>query len=554
MTDTNIHSSQARQIPTAIIENRNRRFSIVWLIPLVALLVGIWLAYTTISKMGPTITIMFKSAKDLEAGKTKIKYKDVELGKVTSIQLNDDLSHVVVTAEMSKQAENLLSDHTRFWVVRAKVAATGISGLGTLFSGAYISMDPGLPGKPLKDFTGSEDPPAVTTDAPGMMFSLLASRRGSLEKGAPVFYRQIDVGQVTDYHLSEDGTSVNLQVFINDPYHKFVYRNTRFWNASGVEVALDTEGIKVNTDSVVSLLIGGISFGVPPGEIPEKPAVNKTEFILYDSLDQAKEKAYLLKEKWLLYFDESVRGLSPGAPVELHGIRIGQVLDVHLEFDREKYAFRIPVLIELEPERLVFEQDAAGERGKIMEMLVEKGYRAQLDTGNLLTSQQLIVVSLIPDAPPASIVWGGPYPVFPTIPKTIQGIKEKVARIIDKIDRMPIRQIGDDLRDTIHGVKKLVNSPEMEKALHNLDASLEESRMLLSDLRTNIAPQLSATIDEAKSALEGAGTILKSDSPLQIRMNGALDEVTKASRSLRHLLDYLEQHPESLVHGKGGTE
>ena len=280
----------------------------------------------------------------------------------------------------------------------------------------------------------------------------------------------------------------------------------------------------------------------------------KPSFILYDSLDQAKEKAFLIKEKWLLYFDESVRGLSPGAPVELQGIRIGQVLDVHLEFDKNKYEFRIPVLIELEPERVVFEQYVADERGKTMESLVEKGYRAQLDTGNLLTAQQLIVVSLFPDAPPARIVWGGPYPVFPTVPKTIQGIKEKVARIIDKIDRMPIRQIGNDLRDTLHGMKKMINSPEMNRALSNLDASLEESRLLLAELRTNVAPQLSATIDEAKAAIAGAEDILKSDSPLQIRMNSALDEVAKASRSLRQLMDYLERHPEALVNGKGSIE
>jgi paraquat-inducible protein B len=554
MPDRNNDSLEDNQIPTAIMETRNRRISIVWLIPIIALLVGIWLAYTTIAKMGPTITIKFKSARDLEAGKTRIKYKDVDLGKVTSIQLSEDLAHVLVTAELSKQAEKFLSVNTRFWVVRAKVTSTGISGLGTLFSGAYISLDPGPPGKISKYFTGIEDPPAVATDAPGLTFSLQADRRGSIEKGSPVFYRQIDVGQVTDYHLSQDGTSVNLQVFINDPYHKFIYQNTRFWNASGIEVALDTEGIKINSDSVVSLLIGGISFGIPQGETPGKPAENKAEFILYESLDKAKEKAYRVKEKWLLYFDESVRGLSPGAPVELQGIRIGQVLDVHLEFDKEKYEFRIPVLIELEPERVVLEQYVKDERGKTMENLVAKGYRAQLDTGNLLTSQQLIVVSLIPDARPARINWDGPYPIFPTVPKTIQGIKEKVARIIDKIDRMPIREIGEDLQGTIHGVNKLVNSKEMNKALVNLDASLEESRMLLSELRTSVAPQLSATIDEARKALTGAENILKTDSPLQTRMNSALDEVAKASRSLRQLLDYLEQHPESLVSGKGNTE
>jgi len=554
MTDRINDSSKDSQIPTAILETRNRRISIVWLIPIIALLVGFWLAYTTISKMGPTITITFKSARDLEAGKTRIKYKDVDLGKVTSIQLSEDLAHVLVTAELSKQAEKFLSKNTRFWVVRARIAATGISGLGTLFSGAYISLDPGPPGKISKNFTGIEDPPAVATDAPGLKFSLQADRRGSIEKGSPVFYRQIDVGQVIDYHLSEDGTSVNFQVFINDPYHKFVYQNTRFWNVSGIEVALDTEGIKINSDSIVSLLIGGISFGIPQGATPGKPAENKSEFILYDNLEKAKEKAYRIKEQWLLYFDESVRGLSPGAPVELQGIRIGQVLDVHLEFDKNKYEFRIPVLIELEPERVVFEEYVKEERGKTMENLVEKGYRAQLDTGNLLTSQQLIVVSLFPDAKPARINWDGPYPIFPTVPKAIQGIKEKVARIIDKIDRMPIREIGDDLQDTIHGVKKLVNSKEMSRALLNLDASLEESRMLLSELRTNVAPKLSATIDEAGDALADAGKILKTDSPLQTRMNSALDEVAKASRSLGQLMDYLEQHPESLIRGKGNTE
>jgi len=198
MTDRINDSFKDNQIPTAVIETRNRRISIVWLIPIIALLVGAWLAYTTISKMGPTITITFKSARDLEAGKTRIKYKDVDLGKVTSIQLGEDLSHVLVTAELSKQAEKFLSKNTRFWVVRARIAATGISGLGTLFSGAHISLDPGPPGKISKHFTGIEEPPAVTTDAPGLTFSLQADRRGSIEKGSPVFYRQIDVGQVID--------------------------------------------------------------------------------------------------------------------------------------------------------------------------------------------------------------------------------------------------------------------------------------------------------------------------------------------------------------------
>ncbi len=573
-----------RVIPTATPHHPGKRFiSIVWLIPVVALIIGSWLVYKTISEQGPTITITFKSAKGLEADKTRIKYKEVDLGKVKLIELSKDLSHVIVTAHLAKHAEVFLSENTRFWVVRARVAARGISGLGTLFSGAYITLDPGKPGNYSNTFKGIEEPPAVTTDAPGRNFNLKAFRRGSIDTGSPVLFRQIEVGQVVKYHLSEDGKIVTLNLFINAPYHRFVYKNTRFWNASGFDVKLDSHGVRIDTDSVVSLLIGGISFGIPQGTEPGLQADDHSEFILYDNLDKAKETAYLVKHKWLFYFNEQVRGLSPGAPIEIQGIRVGQVLDVSLEFDEKSYEFRIPVLVELEPERM-FPSDTlqngnenGNENGKqLMENLVKIGYRAQLESGNLLTGQLMIILSRFPDASVANIDWREPYPVFPTVPKTIKGIKEKVGRIIDRMDQIPIEEISRDLHDTIHGLKKIVNSPELSRSVNNLDTALEETRsmmstlrnkvtpqlatvfkegqLMLSELRTKVTPQLTATLEEARKALTNAGDILKTNSPLQNKMQSALDEIVRASRSLRQLMDYLERHPESIISGKGNEE
>ena len=242
---------QLKGVPEADIRTQKRRISIVWLVPLVAVVIGGWLVYKAISEKGPTITITFKSADGLEAGKTKIKYKDVEVGRVDSIVLSKDLSHVIVKAEFVKGSKNYLSQNTRFWVVRARVAAGGVSGLGTLFSGAYIGIDPGNPGTPATHFEGLEVPPVVTTDLPGSHFVLRASSLGSLNVGAPVYFRRIEVGQVISYQLDEDGQAVTVKVFVHDPHHQLVRKNTRFWNASGLDVAIGAEGIRVDTESFV---------------------------------------------------------------------------------------------------------------------------------------------------------------------------------------------------------------------------------------------------------------------------------------------------------------
>jgi len=389
MSNSKKDRPELKGFPEPEFRKKKRRISIVWLVPLLALAVGGWLVYKAISEKGPTITITFKAATGLEAGKTKIKYKDVELGLVDSIELDDKLSQVILKAELVKKAENFLSENTRFWVVRAQVAAGSVSGLGTLFSGAYIGLDPGKPGRPTTHFKGLEIPPVVTTDQPGSHFVLRADSLGSLHIGDPVYFRRIEVGQVVSHKLDQDGQAVTVKVFINDPHHQLVRKNTRFWNASGLDVSIGADGIRVDTESFVTLMIGGLAFDTPIDQQAGEPAGKNDVFKLYKNRESISEKTYVHKNRWLLHFEGGVRGLKSGAPVELQGIQVGQVLDVNLEFDVEKGAFRVPVLIETEPGRVrtIGKYPEGAEKQKVMDYLVGEGMRAQLKTGSLITGQ-----------------------------------------------------------------------------------------------------------------------------------------------------------------------
>ncbi|MCG6945887.1 MAG: MlaD family protein [Deltaproteobacteria bacterium] len=535
MNEQDSGSGNPSSTPEAIVKTRKGfSFSIVWLVPLVAVLIGGWLVYKAVSEKGPTITIAFDTAEGLEAGKTKIRYKDVEVGQVESITLARGLSHVIVTAEMTKGAEPYLTESTRFWVVRARVAAGGVSGLGTIFSGAYIGIEPGKPGKRTLSFKGLEVPPVITTGLPGAHFTLKAETLGSLDIGSPVYYRQIKVGQVVAYELEEGGAAVDIKIFIDAPHHEAVRRNTRFWNASGLDVSVDAGGIKVNTESFVALLVGGIAFDTPTNLEPGSPAPENQTFRLYDSREKSLEAAYVEKRPWLLHFEGSVRGLTVGAPVDFRGIEIGRVTDINLEFDWKKRAFHIPVLIELEPEKIDWVGKKTMDRREGMEFLVEKGLRAQLKQGSLITGQLYVALDMYPDATPAKIVWGEPYAELPTIPTPLEEITRNVSKIIDKFEKIPLEQIGNDLRDTMAHLNKVTE--DLQKLVQNLDAS--------------VVPAANATLEQTQKTLIKVDRLLNAESPTGHELKRALGELADAARNISILADYLERHPDSLVFGK----
>jgi len=512
-----------RGVAEAVIEKRTWP-SLIWLIPVVAALLGAFVAWRAISERGPAITIHFATAEGLEAGKTKVKYKDVEVGLVEEIELARDLSGVVVHARMVREFEPQLTDKTRFWVVTARVAGGQVSGLGTLFSGAHIAVDPVSEGKASRKFRGLDEAPVVTTDEPGRHFVLRSYTAGAFSVGTPVYYRRIRVGEVISSELDPSGEFVAVGIFVHAPHDARVSTETRFWNASGFDVAMTAEGVRLDTESVASILIGAISFATPPGAADEV-AADGAVFPLYESREASERRVYTQRVTWLLHFEQSVRGLVPGSPVEFRGIRIGQVQDVRLQIEGGG-RIRIPVVVEVEPERFSGNLPEA-ERRAALDHLVEQGMRAQLKRGNLLTGQLVVALDMYKNAPPAQVVWSEPYPEMPTIPTPLEEITADLASIVQKIDRMPFGEIGADLRDSLAAMSELTRQ-----------------------INEDVVPRLNDALVSADHTLASTNAMVGADSPINQELRRALVELTETARALGLAADQFEQEPESLIWGR----
>ncbi len=346
------NESDLSNLPLArVVRAKRLRISIIWIIPLLAAVVAIGIAIQRIRQEGPTITIVFKAASGIEAGKTFIKYKDVTIGQVTTVELTDDYSKVQVTAQIAKHAAALMVDDAKFWIVQPTISLSGVSGLNTLLSGQYIGFQAGTSSQKQRTYVAIDAPPLIT-DQPGRRFTLNAATLGSVGVGAPVYYRSLPVGEVAAYKLAPDGKSIEVTIFVNAPYDKYVTAETRFWNASGIQASAGANGIEIQTESIVSVLVGGIAFDVPDFLMPGPPAPANKEFALFRNRAIAMTQPDPVERHFVLYFDESLRGLSVGAPVTLFGLTVGNVAEVGLVYDQEKLVVRPRVLITFSPERL----------------------------------------------------------------------------------------------------------------------------------------------------------------------------------------------------------
>ena len=525
------------QIPEAASGQSRWSLFLVWLIPVVVALIGAWLATKAIIERGPTIAISFRTAEGLEPGKTRIRYKDVDIGGVKSIALSEDRSMVLVTAQMSKQAERFLVKDTRFWVVRPRIAAGNVSGLSTLLSGAYIGLDAGESSIEARDFTGLEKPPVVIRDLPGREFILHAVNLGSLDIGSPVYYRRVEVGQVVAYELDKDGKGVTLRVFVNSPYDRYVRANSQFWHESGFDVTLDVNGIRLDTETIATLVIAGISFQTPFDSPVLPPAPPNKVFRLSADRAQAMQVSDAISETYVMIFQESVRGLSPGAPVDFRGVVVGEVESVSVDYDAEKKHFTIPVQIRFYPERLRDKYKngpQTKDTKRMLDRLVERGFRGQLRMGSLVTQQLYIALDFFPDASKAKIDWTQDPPALPTVSGSLEELQATLTSILKKLDKVPLDEIGKDLRVT----------------LKTLNSTLGKADKLFTRFDAEVAPELVSTLKDARSALGSVESALTSDAPIQQDMRETLRELTRAAQSLRTLADYLERHPESILHGK----
>lgn len=518
-----------------IVHGKRMSLSVVWIIPILAAVVAVGIAVQKIMTEGPTITIVFKAAQGVEEGKTFLKYKEVNVGLVKKVELSEDFRKVVVTAKMEKSAAGLLGDDTRFWVEQPRASLSGVSGLGTLLSGNYIGVEPAKTKKQKTSFIGLETPPAVTFDQPGRKFVLHTTTLGSISNGSPLFYRQLNVGQVIGYDLAKDGMTVNVQVFVNEPYDKYVKPGTRFWQAAGIDVSLGAEGFSMHTQSLLSLLIGGIGFETPPSTDEAKPAPENTAFQLFNSRPEAMANPETVLVPYTLHFNESLRGLSVGAPVQYLGLTIGEVTSVGLEYFEEKNEVRPRVDIVVYPQRFrKIVKDSTGmaqnekSRQDFLQRAVDNGLRAQLRNGNLLTGQLYVAMDVFPGSPRAKINWSKSPTELPVVASGMQDIQAKISTILSRVEKLPLEEIGMNAKKALEDIDKVLKRTDSE-TLPELKKTLEDLRRVLEGIDTNMTGE---------------------DAPTQQQMRELIREATRAAQGVSELTEYLQRSPEALIKGK----
>jgi paraquat-inducible protein B len=533
-------------LPTAVVDPPRRfRIPLVWIIPIVAALIGLFLAARTWYEQGPVVTLQFRTGTGLEPGKTRIKYKDVDVGQISTVRLSADGSHVVATAQMAREAAPLLVEDTRFWVVSAKVSGSAVSGLDTLLSGTYVGMDAGKSSAARRDFVGLEDAPVVSLGVPGRSFALHADTLGSIDVGTPVYFRRIQAGQVTGFKLDDTGQHLDIQVFIKAPYDRFVTIDTRFWNASGIDLKLGAEGLQLNTESATSILAGGLAFETPPGGDTEAAPADH-DFRLFSTRTEALKQPSSNAQIWQLRFTETLRGLSVGAPVDFRGIQIGEVVAISPDVDVDAADVGLQVDIAVFPERMQSRKDAAQHMSEadfraFVDRLIKRGLRAQLRNGNLVTGQLYVAMDFFPNAGTAKIDWTGQPPQLPTQRGSLDELQATLGRIAAKIDRLPLDDIAAETRRAIAGLSSAVE--RTEALMQRLDA------LASNEVRAAVA-ETQQTMAEARAAVADGRRLLASDAPLQQDLRDSLQELSRAAQSLRHLTDMLERNPEALLRGK----
>lgn len=524
-----------QSLPSPNVKMRHRwSLSLIWLVPLIAALVGLVLVVRAYLASGPVLRISFTTAEGLEAGATEVRYKNVVIGRVRAIDLSDDHDYVAVVVDLNKSAASLAVEDTRFWVVRPRIDLGGVSGLGTLVSGSYIAVDVGKSAERRTEFEGLEVPPPVTNDQKGRRFLLHSADLGSLNLGSPIYFRRVPVGRVVGFSLDETGGGVTLQVFVDAPYDRFVTRNVRFWNASGVDVSVGASGFKVNTESLVSVFSGGLAFQTLSGPIGDAAPENG-EFMVYE--DQAKALALPAGPPIdiRMRFSQSIRGLGVGAPVDFKGIELGSVKYVGMDYERSSKTFVSEIVAEIYPqrlgqayERLVNSSDGSEKSHQaVLGRLVERGLRAQLRTGNLITGQLYVALDFMPKAAAARIDTSKLPLEVPTAPGDFEQVQSQIVDIVRKIDEIPFAELGGSLRDSLVSMDKL-----------------------LKQFDTELAPEARQLLSEARKTLDAANQAMAADSPVTQDARQTLEEVERTARSLRALSDYLQRHPESLIRGR----
>jgi paraquat-inducible protein B len=546
---------------------RTRRMSVIWAIPVLAIAIGAWLAWDTLSKQGPRIVVSFQDAEGLQVGQSQLKFKDITLGTVKSLDFTPDHRNVLVTIATTKQAEPMLTSGTQFWVVKPRLFAGNLSGFSTLLSGAYIGMlpDDGS-SKPARDFVGREEPPVLESEVPGKTFLLKAEQLGSVNLGSPLFFRGLDVGEVLGWDIGDMATNVTIHAFVRAPFDGYVHEETRFWNASGVSVKLGGGGVDVQVESLRAVLLGGIAFDTPAAGQESQLSVANHVFPLFANEDAAKSASYTRQVALLSYFSGSVRGLAVGSDVVMHGLKVGRVTDVRLAFDPVKNTITAPVRFEVQPERIIgIGHKAIYTPAEAVQQLVDQGVRASLESGNLLTGEMLIGLDIVPNAPPAGPVTmdDGAFVLPSSDAGSLGGLQASAGELLRNVNAIPFASIGQSAKDVMKSMDQLANGPQLKEALTSMAATMVEAHQLLQTVNSDAGPalkrlpelttSLQATLKQSNQLMLSAQAGYGDNSQLHRELDRLMLQLNDALRSIAGLADLLVQHPEALVRGRTDT-
>jgi paraquat-inducible protein B len=543
--------------------HQSRRLPVIWTIPIIAVAIGVWLAWDTLSKEGPPIVVSFEDAAGLQVGQSQLKFKNITLGTVNSLEFTKDRRRVLVSIATTAQAEPFLTIATQFWVVKPRLFAGNISGFSTLLSGTYIGLLPGeAAAKAERHFVGREDPPVLDSDTPGRTFLLKTDQLRSVSLGSPVFYRGLSVGEVLGWETGDMAESVTIHAFVRSPFDTYVHDQTRFWNASGVPVKLDGAGVDVQMESLRALLLGGIAFETPKTAPSSEVSVENHEFPLFANQDDAKDASYTRKIPLLVYFRSSVRGLGVGSDVVMHGLKVGQVTDVRLIFDIATDAVSAPVRLEIAPERVVgIGRQVFHNSDEMVQTLVSKGLRATLQSANLLTGEMLVSLEVVPDAPAATLTMRDGAFVFPTTESGgFSGLEASVGDLLNKVNAIPFASIGQSLNAMTKNMSELTNGPQLQQALTGLAGTMNAAELVLKKLDTDMGPTLKqlpevatlleATLKQTNQLERSVDTGYGDDTQFHRDLDRLMAQTTDAVRSFQALSNLLTRHPEALLRGR----
>ena len=558
------------ETPIAVVRTREQRrhsFSMIWLIPVITVVIAAWLAWDTLGRRGSVITISFDSATGLQPRQSRIRYRDVDLGVIQSVNLSTDRHKVIVTARMSREAEPMLIDKTLFWVVKPRFFAGSISGLETLVSGSYIQMQPSEEdGKPRTAFTGKEDPPVLRTSVPGRTFRLRTPRIGSLNLGSPILFRDQNVGEILGWDPGDMDKEVIIHAFVREPYYRYVHENTVFWNASGASVSLGGNGLKLQLESLQALVLGGVAFMTPVKGVDSPIAPAEHAFPLYTDHDAAETATFGRSLKFVSRFKGSVFGLSVGSPVVLHGLRIGIVTDVALHYEAPPVDAVVAVVrYEMEPDRIEqLNLPMSGDLDKVILTTIRQGLRARLESSSLITGSKQLAMELTTGLPPIVAEKRDDTYVVPAIDGDTGDIVSSASALVARLNAIPFEQIGDNLNQTLAGANGTVNDPRLRQAIASLSDTLVVTQALMGAVNKGVDPFLkrlpviSANLDEAVKHVDQFTASLNTgyggNSQFARDTNRLLLQVSEAARAVRILADLLSRHPEALIRGRSEKE